>query len=76
MDTCTMQEFKQMAKELLLALPTLNQEELDNAQKCFNIGYLTVKYENPADEFMAVALVKHVNIKCLDREFELSGLGI
>lgn len=66
-----MQEFKEMAKEYILAIPTLNKEELDNGLKCFNLGYLNVTYEHPADETIAVSLVKYVHKKYHDREFEL-----
>lgn len=71
MNTCTMQEFKQMAKEFLMAMPTLNFEELENGWKMFGISYLTVVQENKVDETISVSLFNYVLRKYNEAEFKL-----
>lgn len=48
---CSWEEFKRMAKEFHMSAPTLNQDELENAWKCFGLGYLGMNecmWENSA----------------------------
>jgi hypothetical protein len=40
--SCSWEEFKKMGKEFMDAAPTLNIDELDNAWKCFSLGYLNM----------------------------------
>lgn len=37
-------ELKQMSKEFYLNAPTMNQDELDNAHKCFGLAYLSFEF--------------------------------
>lgn len=63
---CTYEQLKHMAVDYLRALPTLGDDEAENALKCFNLHYLGVQYEHPSEQVMAVALVKFVGKKYLD----------
>lgn len=40
---CSWEEFKRMAREFHLALPTLNLAELDNAWKCLGLAYIGMR---------------------------------
>jgi hypothetical protein len=39
-------ELKQMSKKFYINAPTMNQDELDNAHKCFGLAYLSFEFPN------------------------------
>lgn len=69
--SCTFEELKRMSKEFVDAVPTLNLEELDNAWKCFSLGYLNMHEE--MWKTSALILFKMMSRKYFEREFELLG---
>lgn len=61
--TCTVEQLKKLAVELLKEMPSLDVDGLDNGVKCFNLHYLGVKYEHEYEETIVLGLVRYVHKK-------------
>lgn len=59
--SCTYEELKRLAAEFLKAIPNLDEDGLDNGLKCFDLHYLHVTFEAPADPILAASLLKYVH---------------
>ena len=67
---------KRMASEFHKALPTLNDDELENGMKCFSLAYLGCEFPNDVrgranQDAGAPALLRIVSRKYLDRKLQL-----
>lgn len=66
---CTWEEFKKMANEFHKSLPTLNEDELENAWKCLGLAYLGMS--EPIWQNSAAILLQMEMRAYMQREFEL-----
>ena len=60
---CSWDELKRMAKEFHCAVPTLDEDELDNAWKCLSLGYLGMKdtqWQHSAAALLLIEARTHV----------------
>lgn len=71
---CSWEEFKRASKEFYDAAPMLNADELDNAFKALGLMYFGMNDERW--HHSAVTLLNMMSRRCIEREFQLSLIGV
>lgn len=69
---CNWQQLKQVAADLVRALPDSDRAQVEAGLDCFNLHYLGLQTENPIEQHQAVLLFDIVNRAALVAELALT----